>query len=353
MKEKFIAKGVGAGLVSAQKERGITLIALVITIIVLLILAGITIAMVVGDNGIVTRAKQAKAETEKGEAREKVQIAVAGSYGLEGYDVEKINKELGTDIESLPAVVEQNSYKFTIAKDGNVYDGECLIGVTNKDNYGDYVDYDVDIDGDESNNDWRIFYNDGVNVYLIADDYIEYNMAPAGKAGTTLTENDTSFRLSMNDVINDYEGASDINSQFSKWLSYLNSNKNNTNDNMKEVAYMLDIEVWSTLKNDKAEYAIGAPTLDMFCASYNENNGWTENEEKQLLQLLDTLTKRSIKFALSNVLKSKGQENSILIDWLNQNKQYKAISLSYTYSNSHYQRKQKELPSDEVLIINY
>ena len=101
------------------------------------------------------------------------------------------------------------------------------------------------------------------------------------------------------------------------------------------------------------DFVYADPPYLITCASYNENNGWTENEEKQLLQLLDTLTKRSIKFALSNVLKSKGQENSILIDWLNQNKQYKAISLSYTYSNSNYQRKQKELPSDEVLIINY
>ena len=64
-KKKFIAKGVGAGKradarPAPTKESGITLIALVITIIVLLILAGVTIAMVVGDNGILTRAREAK-----------------------------------------------------------------------------------------------------------------------------------------------------------------------------------------------------------------------------------------------------------------------------------------------------
>ena len=48
-----------------QKTKGITLIALVITIIVLLILAGVSISMLTGDNGILTQAEKAKEETEK------------------------------------------------------------------------------------------------------------------------------------------------------------------------------------------------------------------------------------------------------------------------------------------------
>ena len=47
-----------------MKEEGITLIALVITIVVLLILAGISIAMVTGENGILTKAREAKEQTE-------------------------------------------------------------------------------------------------------------------------------------------------------------------------------------------------------------------------------------------------------------------------------------------------
>ena len=47
-------------------ERGITLIALVITIIVLLILAGVSIAMLTGDNGILTQGNNAKIETAVG-----------------------------------------------------------------------------------------------------------------------------------------------------------------------------------------------------------------------------------------------------------------------------------------------
>ena len=57
-------------------QRGITLIALVITIIVLLILAGVSIAMLTGQNGILTQANNAKALTANKSAEEKVKLAV-------------------------------------------------------------------------------------------------------------------------------------------------------------------------------------------------------------------------------------------------------------------------------------
>ena len=54
----------------AKEEKGITLVALVITIIVLLILAGITLSMVLGPNGIIERAKEAKEKTEIAQQQE-------------------------------------------------------------------------------------------------------------------------------------------------------------------------------------------------------------------------------------------------------------------------------------------
>ena len=57
-------------------EKGITLIALVITIIVLLILAGVTIALLTGDNGILKNANTSKEETKIGEEKEKVRLAL-------------------------------------------------------------------------------------------------------------------------------------------------------------------------------------------------------------------------------------------------------------------------------------
>ena len=60
-------------------NKGITLIALVITIIVLLILAGVSIAMLTGENGILAQATNAKEETTKVEEEEKIKMAVIGS----------------------------------------------------------------------------------------------------------------------------------------------------------------------------------------------------------------------------------------------------------------------------------
>ena len=58
-------------------NKGITLIALVITIIVLLILAGVSIAMLTGQNGILTQANSSKSATVKAEAVEKINLTLS------------------------------------------------------------------------------------------------------------------------------------------------------------------------------------------------------------------------------------------------------------------------------------
>jgi len=62
-----------------QKNRGITLIALVITIIVLLILAAISIATLTGENGILTKADQAGKRTDTEETKEQIKIELMGT----------------------------------------------------------------------------------------------------------------------------------------------------------------------------------------------------------------------------------------------------------------------------------
>ena len=62
------------------KERGITMIALLITIIVLLILAGISIAAITGDNGIINKGDEAKTETEISQYKEQLEVIKHGEY---------------------------------------------------------------------------------------------------------------------------------------------------------------------------------------------------------------------------------------------------------------------------------
>ena len=85
-------------------------------------------------------------------------------------------------------------------------------------------------------------------------------------------------------------------------------------------------------------------------ASYNENGGWDEVKEFQLLDLLDRCNSKNIKFVLSNVLRHKDKSNDILIDW---SKNYTVIHLNKNYSNCSYHGSNKEKPTDEVLILNF
>lgn len=57
-----------------KKEKGITLVALVITIIVLLILAGVTISLVVRDNGVINKARDAKTNMGNAQNRENEEL---------------------------------------------------------------------------------------------------------------------------------------------------------------------------------------------------------------------------------------------------------------------------------------
>ena len=58
-----------------MREKGIMLIALVITIIILLILASVTVATLTGDNGIITKAMEARQKTEEAELDEQLKLA--------------------------------------------------------------------------------------------------------------------------------------------------------------------------------------------------------------------------------------------------------------------------------------
>lgn len=87
-------------------------------------------------------------------------------------------------------------------------------------------------------------------------------------------------------------------------------------------------------------------------ATYNEKDGWNEQDELDLLAILDNLNERGIKFALSNVLQHEGKENTLLQEWISRNN-YIVHDLFMDYHYSNYQKKSKKAESQEVLITNY
>lgn len=139
-----------------RKEKGITLIALVITIIVLLILAAVAIATLTGENGILTQANKAKTETTIGEEQEQIKL---------GYSDYQISKQTGGQeefkVEGATVTGTDGAWKIKFNKTGNEYDFDGITSstvttgpwkqegdtITNPETkqtikVGDYVNYD-------------------------------------------------------------------------------------------------------------------------------------------------------------------------------------------------------------------
>lgn len=289
-----------------NQSKAITLIALVITIIVLLILAGVTIVTLTGDNGLITKASDAQKESLKAEGLEKIQVEIAGSYDNNGQiDTNQLRTNLqhitgittendepitnNTEIK-LPMIVKISGNQYLINSNGST---RAKFGIDEYDvathpetYYGHYVtNYnspnDAGINAQEGQK-WQIFMADDTNIYLIAKTGIT--------AGYIGKKNNKEFRYSSidsinigfsNDIIGEYNAntsTTDIpeillrlnkQAEYHKWMNDSDNQKRNYASE-KAAAAMLDTEVWSGYNNTTyAEYAIGGPSLEMFCTAYN------------------------------------------------------------------------------------
>ena len=108
----------------------------------------------------------------------------------------------------------------------------------------------------------------------------------------------------------------------------------------------------------KNDFVYCDPPYLITVGSYNDGKrgfkGWTEKEEKKLLEILSNLDKSGIKFALSNVLDHKGKSNDILKQWIEKHPTFRVNPINFHYSNSNYHTIIRDKKSTtEVLITNY
>ena len=263
-----------------KEAKGITLIALVITIIVLLILAGVTIATLTGDNGILNQAGKAKDKTTEAESIERVQVEVAGSYGLDGtIDKDQLNKNLGNIaglkigesnfggeniVKELPVTVTLNGYDIVINANGGVEKIPEIIAKIRANPqayYGKKVtNYKA---SDSDTNTYKIFYvdkdnyfKDGYNtIYLKADFSGSVSCSTSYDASQTLIKK-------MNPL-----WATKGNTVAAKTTTI-------SNENEQAAAWLCDPSKWTAYcDTDKANYAIGGPSVEMYVKSYNQTHG--------------------------------------------------------------------------------
>ena len=97
------------------------------------------------------------------------------------------------------------------------------------------------------------------------------------------------------------------------------------------------------------------PPYLITCGNYNDGKrgfkGWGKQDDRDLMDLCDSLDCHGVRFAMSNVFENKGNRNDELIEWA---KEYKVHYINNTYNNSNYQSKDKgKNTTVEVLITNY
>ncbi len=256
---------VKEGKMKILREHGITLVALVVTIIIMLILAGIVLRMAIGENGLFEMSKKSTNKYKEAEANESREMGKAGN-------------EISNIIESLtpPAPIDASE-----------------MATSPKKYYGQYVNYGVDLNGDEDyTNDWRLFYVGGSDendsddvkgrIYLIAADYVPMEnstlkgamgngtskamMKPATSSGyETLSANWPSAPA--------YQELTGLKTDPTKLFMHegYDLSRNKTVENSRCVSILLNTDNWSGFVNKEyyGEVAIGGPTVEMWCKAWN------------------------------------------------------------------------------------
>ena len=336
--------------------KGITLIALVITIIVLLILAGVTIATLIGENGILSKATEASNKTEEKNAEEEVKIAVMGSIGTNGELENEVLKENLNKIENISGVPEEikdssypltvtveGKHSYTINKDGSIKEVPKREGIK----VGDYVNYTydekvegynllstqsgytsdqtvnqksgmkwrvlnihangtVDLIGDVSSSDQGIYfsgalgYNNG--VYLLNDICKElYSNSSLGVTARSINMEDIESQMNETGIaardVYTYDGT-----QYGKTKTYTGSYANYPNLYAKEKGSGIDTVEVNTNGIEKSDNGYTSPT--------------TESASRPSKSLTATETYYFFKYTPANYFKDYDGNSSIVKDIL-------------------------------------
>ena len=249
-----------------QENKGITLIALVVTIVVLIILATVSINAVLGDNGIIGKAKQAKSVYEESRANE---ITAMDELANEMAQYDDVKNE-----EGITATVDGKTV--TITKD-NVADylgrvvsnykpttNTVTVGSTTYTVSNNYRLYYIDFD--------KKYNKDEVSVFLKAD----------------CTSNN--YKLPVTDTTASTEDNIKIKALNPSLYKDGVTSPSASNDNMKAVTFLTNTSNWNSLKTgaslaDKVNYVVGSPSVEMMFDSYNTKYGLTNGK-----MITDTLT---------------------------------------------------------------
>ena len=301
-----------------MKKRGISLIVLIVTIIVIIILAAVVILTITKNNPIES-SKEATFKEDIRTFQDELAMYISKDYtnkaGQRDYKITATNYNPAGDPESvytyIPSFSKKYEGKFVIKNDELMYNEDMIQqekdwcnSINVKENiktgaekakddpqnyYGAKVNYKTgneDIDKDIT--EWKIFYSDGSNVYIISSNYVDpSNLPQKNGAKPYHQENNETYPKAAcfnNLILAKYKGSESVTDDRIKALNrdYFKERINEEtgekyvfssgdNANMKSAAYILDIDIWKVFANESvAEYAIGGPSAEILLKSYSE-----------------------------------------------------------------------------------
>ena len=286
-----------------MKKRGISLIVLIITIIVVIILATIII-LSFNKNNPIKKAQEAKFKTEVSQFKEELLMTHANNLAEnKRYKSESVNVEVGNYSSMkayIPSITEDYAARLYIKNgelayvdegnseyDEDEYEWVSELGIKKYEVSGatkaakdPSTFYGAKVTNYTANgiSDWKIFYSDGNNVYLITSEYVDPAKLPSKGEGDDAakpanTNSSHPKAATFGNILTKYSGSANITDEKMKAFNsdYFDKNYTSGNDNMKAVAYMLDKDIWSDFANSSvAEYAVGGPSVEMLLKSYCE-----------------------------------------------------------------------------------
>ncbi|MBR6033258.1 MAG: hypothetical protein IKP28_00655 [Clostridia bacterium] len=240
-------------------KKGITLIALIITVIVLLIISGTAVSLGLGSDSIYEKTDNTVKKWN-----------------------EKVDEENNTLNELLSFMPNPN-----VLSAQELYENASTYFGWDVTNYAETLPEELqDIE-------WQLLYAGPLEdetesrIYLISKKYVNYTQLPK-KNNVSLVEvtngSGKTAKFAGDDnsgMMLQYSGSSDITESKiknlnKKYFNYLtNNNLTSTEPNIKAVAYMLDTDIWADYAGNYAEYAIGGPTVELLFSAYNQYKNLT------------------------------------------------------------------------------
>ena len=251
-----------------KNKGGITLIALVVTIIVLLILAGISVSMLTGQNGILNRAAEAKEKTEEAQKEEQTKLAVMSSIGTDGL----INlNQLKAEIERQGGSIAGTTFPVAVTTGNTSYQVDQYGNVTEETKNENIEENWTVADISNNNDDW----------YVYKDSTGKKSQVNAPKLANGMTA------IKYNTEVNGSKWANAATKDGSMWVwipryAYKITYKNKDN---KSEGGTIDIAFLKGTTNDFLDSSIqGDVETSISNVTYTENANGTKSQNQWLLE---------------------------------------------------------------------